>query len=388
MDIFFVILIILTATSILFSITSRIRQGINTNYLWLLFCVHFICTIAYLLYSASSASDSVGYYLKASGTENWLNLFKSGTFFISFLTWIFSNFLGLSYYATMLLFSFFGFIAIFIFYIAGKENVNLPPTMLGMTLLELIFLLPNIHFWSSSIGKGSVITLGLALLAFGLSRFNRRFLFLVIGGFLVFMVRSHILFAFITSIAIGSLITQKGIRWYWRFVILTSCTFLFFFMIGTVTELTDTDSLNVLNSSNLINKANKLSRATSGVDIQNYGLAMKLFTFLFRPLFFDGLSAIGFLASIENVILLFIAIISIRKGFLFWSSINGWFRILIIFFLIGSVILSQISGNLGIALRQKAQLQPFFFIFFCKAVSVTHANTVQRLKSVLNRRPI
>ena len=40
-----------------------------------------------------------------------------------------------------------------------------------------------------------------------------------------------------------------------------------------------------------------------------------------------------------------------------------------LFFLFGSFILAQVSGNLGIAMRQKAQVMPFFFIIFCKAMS-------------------
>jgi hypothetical protein len=37
--------------------------------------------------------------------------------------------------------------------------------------------------------------------------------------------------------------------------------------------------------------------------------------------------------------------------------------------LFGSFALAQVTGNLGIAMRQKAQLMPFFFIIFCKVVS-------------------
>lgn len=44
-----------------------------------------------------------------------------------------------------------------------------------------------------------------------------------------------------------------------------------------------------------------------------------------------------------------------------WSKINGWFRICFFIFLFGSFILAQVTGNLGIAIRQKAQLMPFLF---------------------------
>ena len=57
-----------------------------------------------------------------------------------------------------------------------------------------------------------------------------------------------------------------------------------------------------------------------------------------------------------------------------WSGWNGYFKISLFAFLLGSVILAQITGNLGIALRQKAQLMPFFFILYCKALSLNPNN--------------
>lgn len=355
------------------SITERVNN-ISSKYLWRLFAIHFILTITYFIYAGSHASDSVNYYTKTSNTDDWFSLFQTGSVFIPFLSFFFIKYLYFSYYATMLLFSFLGFLACLIFYLSAKENITISKGIFGYSYTEIVFLLPNLHFWSSSLGKGSVILLGLALFAFGLSRLNRRIIFLAFGSLLVFMIRPHIFFALITSIVVALLITRKGIKWYFRFIIFTIAIILFFSLIGTVTEFTETDSLNVLSSSNLNHKASELSKASSGVDIQNYSLFMKLFTFWFRPLFVDNLSLIGLMASFENLIYLLMFWVVIKEALFNWSKINGWFRIGIIFFLIGSLILAQISGNLGIAMRQKSQLMPFFFIFFCKVISFRESN--------------
>jgi hypothetical protein len=45
------------------------------------------------------------------------------------------------------------------------------------------------------------------------------------------------------------------------------------------------------------------------------------------------------------------------------------FASVLFFFLFASFALAQVTGNLGIAMRQKAQLMPFFFIIFCKATT-------------------
>ncbi len=322
-----------------------------------------------MISAAYSASDSVAYYKKALDAETWLDLFGTSTTFITFLGWIFVQGLGLSYYAVMLVFSFFGYLAALLFYVTLKENISLKPVWVGLTYLEIVFLLPNLHYWSSSLGKGSVIMLGLALFIYGLSRFNRRVFPLLLGGFITYMVRPHMFLTMILSIMLGVFLASSGIKWYIRWLMFLIAAVVFYFISDSVVEFAETDSLNILTSNNLLHRVEELGKAGSGVDIQNYNLFMKMFTFWFRPLFFDGFSAISLIASFENLFYLFMVIVIIREAFKNWGNWNGWFKICFFFFIFGSFILAQVSGNLGIAMRQKAQVMPFFFIIFCKAMS-------------------
>jgi hypothetical protein len=105
------------------------------------------------------------------------------------------------------------------------------------------------------------------------------------------------------------------------------------------------------------------------VNIAEYGLFMKMFTFWFRPLFFDGPGALGLIVSFENLLYIYMFFVIIKEGLFSWRQWNGWIRICLFIFLFGSFALAQVTGNLGIAMRQKAQLMPFFFIIFCKVVS-------------------
>jgi hypothetical protein len=369
MDVFLVIVLLLILAAFLINVVSHKFRVASVNYLWTLFAVHFLMTIAYIITASYSSSDSFAYFKKSSETETWGDLFGTGTIFISFLGWIFAHLMNLSYYSVMLIFSFFGFLSTLVFYITAKENIELKPVWGHFTYVELVFLLPNLHYWSSSLGKGSVILFGLASFAFGLSRFDRRILPLITGAILIYMVRPHILFTMILSIMLGVLLTSSGIKWYLRWFIFLTATIVFFSISDNVVEYAETDSLNILNSSSLSHRVQELSKATSGIDIQNYNIFMKMFTFWFRPLFFDGTSAVSLVASVENLFYLFMFIIIIRDGILNWRHWNGWFKICFFFFLLGSVILAQVSGNLGIAMRQKAQMMPFFFIIFCKALT-------------------
>jgi hypothetical protein len=94
-----------------------------------------------------------------------------------------------------------------------------------------------------------------------------------------------------------------------------------------------------------------------------------MFAFWFRPLFFDGQGAFGFIVSFENFFTLYIFGFTAYYMFKYWSNYNGWFRISMFVFLTGSFILAQVTGNLGIALRQKAQFMPFLFIIYCQGLS-------------------
>lgn len=369
MDIAVTFLIILLLTAyIIKSVVNRLHLD-SENYLWMLFVVHVLLTATYMAYAAQTTSDSIAYYNKTSGAPNWFELWGIGTPFIHFFAWPFAGLFGLSYYATMMVFSFFGFLSIMAFYITAKENIKLEPVFGKLTAIELIFLLPNLHFWSASLGKGAVIMSGLALFTYGLSRFNRRFLPLVIGGLITFMVRPHILFTVVLSIMLGVILTSGGIKPLVRWMIFLVAGVVFIYISDDVLQFTDTESLDITSSSSLSHRAAELSKSTTGVNIQEYGLFMKLFTFWFRPLFVDGQGLMGLIVSFENLLYLYMFAVIIKQGFIYWRYWNGWFRICLFFFLFGSFALAQVTGNLGIAMRQKAQLMPFFFIIYCKAIS-------------------
>jgi hypothetical protein len=374
MEVVFIILLILLLNTFFVKVLYSNFKVKSEGYLWLLFTVHFILTIAYILYSSSSRSDSFNYYNKTLYEEDWFSFFKSGTKFIGFLAWPLTRTLGLGYYSVMLIFSYIGYFGSVFFYLVAVENIELKPVWRSFSPLELVFLLPNVHFWTSSLGKGSVITFAIGLLAFGLSRINRRISIAIIGALLIYMVRPHILLAFVLASVIGLFLTNRGLKPFFKWSIIIVSVFLFINLSGSVLKFTDTDTLDITSSTTLSHRTSELSKSSSGIDISNYNILYKIFTFLFRPLFFDGLGVLGFLASFENLLCLTMAFQIIFWLIKTWSGWNGYFKISFFVFLLGSVILAQISGNLGIALRQKAQLMPFFFILYCKALSINPKN--------------
>lgn len=368
MDAIVIFILLLLIQSVVVRRVSQKFNVLSEGYLWVLFFVHLILTATYIFYAFKTTSDAFGYFARSGRATGWFELWGTSTTFIDFLGWPFTHFLGLSFLSTMFIFSYFGYLAIMFFYIAARENVSLKPVWKAYSPIELIFLLPNLHFWSCSFGKGSVILFGLSLFAFGLSRFNRRYITLIIGALIVYMVRPHILFAAVVAVMLTALLTSKGIKVYVRWIIFAVSAVLIIYISKDVAQFTSVEDFDVLNSEFLSNRASELGKSSSGVNLQNYSLPMKMFTFWFRPLFFDGQGLMGLLVSFENAFYLFMFYIVLIQSFKNWKNWNGWFRICLIFFLLGSLALAQITGNLGIAIRQKAQLMPFFFILYFKAL--------------------
>jgi len=351
---------------------SKIK--INKSFFDVLFVIHFLSYIVYSLYTIDNRSDSGEYFAKTSLSNDWFSLYSSGTFFIIFLAYPFVNMLNFSYESLMLIFSFIGFEGLVFFYLAARENIyNLPIKIWGFSILELLFFLPNCHFWSSSLGKGSVMTFGFGLLFFGLSRFQNRLFPLLLGAYLVYMIRVHLVLAVLMGLGIGSIFSFGKLKWYFKVLIICVSMGGAAFVMEDVLAVSGTETINILDdNANVNRRASELGKSNTGVDISNYNQAMKLFTFIFRPLFFDAPNVMGIITSFEDVIYLFLAIQIIFIGFAQIHRWNGFIIIGFFSFLIASLALAQVSGNLGIALRQKAQIMPLFFMVYCKVASLKY----------------
>jgi len=379
MDIFLIFIFISLLNLVVFGVISNTNQNINKAYLWTLFIIHMCLSLVYFIYAGITTSDSIAYYKVSSNSQDWFGFFQTGSPFIRFLAWPFSNLMQLSYYAVMLLFSYFGFLGILVLYAAAKENIRLQKKIYNLTSLEWIFLLPNIHFWSASLGKGSIMILGIGLFIYGLSRFNYRIIYILFGAFTIYFTRPHILFTSIVGILTALLLTRTGINKGIKFFLIIVAFVAIYNLTDKVLEFTDTDNLNILNSSSIAHKAQELSKSTSGVDLSDYNPVAKILTFWYRPLFFDAPGLMGVLVSSENILLIFFSFTIIRVIVLKWKYFNGWFLICGFTFLLGSFALAQVSGNLGIALRQKAQLMPLFYIVYAKCIEYNQQNVLYEI---------
>jgi len=333
----------------------------------LLFVVHNLFFLLYYLYSTSKRSDSLQYYQKTLFSSSWLEFLGTGTDFIRFLTYPFSHYLHLSFPAISLIFSFLGFQGMVFYYLTAIENIfGQKNIYFNLTILELLFLLPNCHFWSSSLGKGSVMILGIALIMFALSNFKKRYLLFVFSLLLVLAIRPHIVFILLICLVI-CVIVASNIKILNKILIASVLIIVVVFISGFVSTFIKSDFTSIfIENSSIYNKAKQLSTSNSGYDINHYNQLFRLFTFLFRPLFVDSPNILGTITSLENVIGIFLFLhlfYMLLKSSIKW---NNFMLFSFIFFFVSSLMLAQVCGNLGIAIRQKAQIMPLFFMIYVK----------------------
>ena len=355
----------------IFSGFSKFEKDILNKLFW----YHIAITGIFSFYITSNGGDALHYWeapLNYSFSEV-LHIFEKrsaiGTMYlINFLP---SNILGLSFLTGNIIYACLGFLGFL--YLFKIVKFLFPPhvalhefKLFNISLIPWIWFLPNFHFWSSGIGKDTLLFMAIPMFIFALLNIKKYWILLVISTLISIAIRPHILLFLIISFGIGFILDGrlKGYQKVFLFLLFLVGFFSIFNFVMQFIQLDSLESSAISEyASNKSANLNKL-KTDSGVDITSYPFALKLATFLYRPLFFDINGIMAVFASIENFILLFYScFILMKRPFYSFKKGNYLVKGSILFFLIGSVAFSLILGNLGIMLRQKNMLIPWLVIF-------------------------
>lgn len=355
---------------------------ITRRFLIILFAYHSLLAIAYYTYATFNVSDSKAYYRKVIMDHrgpDWGSFYGTSTSFVEFVGYPFIKYMGFTYESAMVIFSFFGFVGFVFFYILFKERIKLSHRFFSIDFLTLIFFLPNLHFWSSSFGKGSLIFCGFGLFFFAISKPGPRLWALITGGYIAYMIRPHIFFIILIAIVLSYMFSTKGISIVYRVLILLSAIFILYYINEDVLRITGLEDESMWDSE-FSERAISLTRATSGIDIANYSFPEKMFAFWFRPLFFDAPGVLGIIVSFENLLYLFIFALLFRpKALAYMFRSDAITKTCLLTFFGVSIVLAQISGNLGLAMRQKSQVMILMLFVILKFMDEQKIWKLQRL---------
>jgi len=366
MDILFCVLFIGLGFVFINSFKSSLTK-VDLSSLQQLFVYHLLIGTYYCFFVAG---DSVGHWRQAK-LMNYNDFLYSiteeqGTYFIHALNFFPSNVLGLSYFTGTMLYSLLGFIGLTYFYIIAKSLVPYNSQFKGYYLFPGLFYLPNLHFWSCAVGKDTLLFLCIAFFMYGLMQPMKRIPMLVIALFLSYFIRPHMAFFMLVSFSLVYVNSTK-ISIFQRVLFLGLMIGISIAILPSVMEFVNLEETTVESFEEFSDvRSTLLSRAnvSTAIDISSYPFPLKVFTFLYRPFFFDinGIPAV--IASFENLLLLILSIKVLRnKPLLTFRMAPFIIQGMVCFLIIGTLAFSQSLGNVGIMIRMRNMFLPGLLIF-------------------------
>jgi hypothetical protein len=364
-----IILLLLIIASGLFFINSfkSSLSNYDINILKNLFYYHLVFGVYYIFFTAG---DSIGHWREAKLMSNQdfiYSLFEEkGTYFFRAFNYFPANVLDLSYFTGTMLYSLLGFIGLTYFYLIAKQLIPYNSKFKGYYLFPALFFLPNLHFWSCAVGKDTLCFFCIALFMYGILKPFRRAPMLILGLSLTYFVRPHIALFILLAFGIAYVLTSK-ISFFQRILFFIVIVSIGFSILPSVMEFAKVEEATTESFDEFSeNKAELLSRASVGtaIDISSYPFPLKVFSFLYRPFFFDSNGLPAVLASFENLLLLILSFKVIRnKPLLTFRKAPFVIQGMVFFLIIGTLAFSQSLGNIGIMIRMRNMFLPGLLIF-------------------------
>ena len=314
--------------------------------------------------------DAIGYWRvpKAYTMETFKDgLFNGeGTMFMYAFNYLFSNLLNMSYLSNTLLFSLFGFMGLTFFYMVALQTVPYNKIISGYVLFPLIFFLPNLHFWSSGVGKDTTLFLCIGMFTYGLMKPFQRIPLIVIAGLLTMAIRPHILLFLMVGFGLAYVFGGK-VSPAQRIIFSAAMIAVGLAILPSVMEYAKIEEASAEGFDKFATgKAAVLSRSSAGsaIDISSYPFPLKVLTFWFRPALFDVRNINGLIAALENLLLLIIFVKAMRTSpITAFKAAPFVIKGLVIFLVVGTLAFSQSLGNLGIMIRMRNMFLPGMIIY-------------------------
>ena len=341
--------------------------------------------------------DAIGYWRvpKAYSMDTFKEgLFNGeGTMFMYAFNYLFSNLLNMSYLSNTLLFSLFGFMGLTFFYIVALQTVPYNKIISGYALFPLIFFLPNLHFWSSGVGKDTTLFLCIAMFSYGIMKPFTRIPLLVISVLLAMAIRPHIVLFLMVGFGLAYVLGGK-VSGFQRVLFSAVMIGIGLAILPSVMEFAKIEEASAEGFDKFAEgKAAVLSRASSSsaIDVSAMPFPLKVLTFWFRPLFFDVRNLNGLIASAENLVLVIVFIKAMRsQPIVAFAKAPFVIKGLVFFLIVGTLAFSQSLGNVGIMIRMRNMFLPGMIIYLMWVFSYQQQVAKEQLlayRAKLRQRP-
>lgn len=390
----FLIIILTLINQPIFSSFEKKHKFFDKRLLNNVYFYHVFFILVYYTYATFNPSDSRLYYARPQNPNmTWTDFFGTSTTFLDFLSYPFINYFSFSYEMMMVFYGWLGFLGFLFAYLFFRENIPIKIKVFkNFDFLTLILFLPNMHFWTASLGKGAPIFLGLMMFAYAVKFPKERLIRLILASALIYFIRPHVLLFVGLGTVLGYMSGREKVAFWKKLLIyigMIGGLILVQDQILGMAGMDDTDNF-VQNFENFSeDRATELSKSGSGVDMTSYPLPIKLFTFWFRPLFVDAPGALGLIVSFENLVylLLFLKILNKRFWkFLLKSPITVKMSMTVFF--TSSLALVFVMSNLGIMMRQKSQVMYFMFFVIYYFLAEEKYKKLMKMRTLQKQRKL
>lgn len=362
-DVQFLVTLIIFLFSIFLNFLISNFFGISKYRVFLIYIWHSLFIFAYIFFLKQNGGDSIAYYEAAlSGTVE----FNFGTAAVQYLVLLLVKFFDVSFLGAFFVFSYIGFLGL-LFMDSALNHIESPKNNMVSSLKFLIVFFPSISFWSVAIGKDSIAFLACCLCLWSYLNISSRFAGLFLSIILMLFVRPHIGAIMSLTLALAVLISSSTSKFAKFFIFLVIS--MMSVPLATVALKfvgLSADDLNSNSLNNYIETRQSYNMSGGGsVDISSMNIFQQLYTYLFRPAFYEINSFLSLFAALENLFL-FVFFIYILI-FIYKNGIKKHrnYLFFILYFLACWIVLATTTANLGIALRQKWMFTPMLlFVFF------------------------
>ena len=348
---------------------------------------HFLIGLSYFFFTRNGGGDAWGYWVSAKNMD-YLQFIKDvsggeGTEFMRAFNYIPANILGMSFLSNTMFYSLLGFFGITYFFLIAVRTIPYNKIIYGYVLFPLIFFLPNLHFWSSGVGKDTILFLCIGMFVYGLMKPAQRIPLIVIAGLLSMAIRPHITLFLLVGFGLAYVFGGK-VSGFQRILFSLVLMGIGLAILPSVMEFAKIEEASVESFDKFADaKSSVLSRASTGsaIDISSYPFPLKVLTFLFRPFFFDVKNLNGLIASMENLVLVIIFIKAMRtQPITAFKKAPFVIKGLVFFMIIGTLAFSQSLGNVGIMIRMRNMFLPGLIIYLLWCFSYEQEQIAKRKK--------
>ena len=357
--------------------------GVNrVSLVFTLAVVQVATAVFFYQWALTNTTDAATYYYDPY--DFYLRGFQLNTGFIIWIVQSLKSLVGGTYLDYFLLFQASGTWGI-VFLLKTYEDIFKQAGQPIPWPLYLTLFLPGLHFWTAYIGKDGLLFLAAAMTVWAAVNIRDRWVAFGIALVLMILVRPHIALLAVGAGAVAIAFDKRTpplVKVALSIVSLVG----FVAVAGTIRSAFQIDVTSAESVTDFLSSYSRTTQGVTGSTAANYdSFLVRVFSLLFRPLFFDASGILGIIASFENLFLVYLVYTIVSRYRWTIALFKGLLviRFAVLFAIALTLLLSLMYYNVGLGLRQKLMMMPAYFTVFAAVLATAR----RRRAALATQRP-